>query len=344
MELSEEEYQLLREIQQNEKHKRNYVKVTVLLMLYLGESIEKISIFLGISTSTISNYRKFYESNGLAAYLATHYVGYSGKLNPTQQSLLKAEIKANVYSSSTSICTFIRSEFGISYTPNGLVPLLHQLGFSYKKTKLVPCEADKEKQEIFVETLNNLLEGLKSEESIYFADAVHPQHNTKSSYAWIEKGQEKEILSVSGRQRINLNAVINAQNPTELIMVEGKTINADNTWELYQKIEALHPEKEQIFIVCDNARYYKNKALNEKLAHSKIKQVFLPPYSPNLNLIERLWKLMRKKVINHQFYRKFDEFKASIFHFFEHIEEYKQELESLMAWNFHIPKSKTNFY
>jgi transposase len=257
---------------------------------------------------------------------------------------LKAELKANIYPSSASICAFILAKFGVSYTSHGLVPLLHQLGFSYKKTKLVPCEADKAKQEKFVEDLNSLLAGLEAEEAIYFADAVHPQHNTKSSYAWIEKGQEKEILSVSGRQRLNLNAVINAQNPSEVIMVEGKTINADNTWELYQKIEALHPEKKQIFIICDNARYYKNKALNEKLAHSKIKQIFLPPYSPNLNLIERLWKLMRKKVINHQFYRKFEEFKAGIFHFFEHIADYKDEIETLISWNFHIPKSKTNFY
>lgn len=271
-------------------------------------------------------------------------MGYSGKLSGAQQTILQAELRMNIYANSASICAFILSKFGISYTPNGLIPLLHQLGFSYKKTKLVPCEADKEKQEKFVEHLNTLLEGLKAEEIIYFADAVHPQHNTKSSYAWIAKGEEKEVLSVSGRQRINLNAVINAQNPSELIMVEGKTIHADNTWELYQKIEALHPEKEPIFIICDNARYYKNKALNEKLAHSKIKQIFLPPYSPNLNLIERLWKLMRKKVINHQFYRKFEEFRSSIFQFFEHIEDYKQEVESLISWNFHIPKSNTNFY
>jgi hypothetical protein len=53
MKLTDSEYKLLREIQQNEKHKRNYVKVTVLLMLHLGESLEKISIFLGISTQTV---------------------------------------------------------------------------------------------------------------------------------------------------------------------------------------------------------------------------------------------------------------------------------------------------
>jgi len=80
------------------------------------------------------------------------------------------------------------------------------------------------------------------------------------------------------------------------------------------------------------------------LQGSKIKQIFLPAYSPNLNLIERVWKLMRKKVIDVCFYRTFEEFRQKIVEFFEHIEKYKQELESLISWNFHIPKSKTSFY
>jgi transposase len=83
-----------------------------------------------------------------------------------------------------------------------------------------------------------------------------------------------------------------------------------------------------------------SKVLNENLQDSKIKQVFLPPYSPNLNLIERLWKFMRKKVINHHFYRKFDEFKKAIFDFFENIADFRAELETLISWNFHIPEAK----
>ncbi|GAB4480865.1 MAG: hypothetical protein OHK0057_34870 [Thermoflexibacter sp.] len=73
---------------------------------------------------------------------------------------------------------------------------------------------------------------------------------------------------------------------------------------------------------------------------SKIKQVFLPPYSPNLNLIERLWKFMRKQVINHHFYRKFDDFKKAIFDFFENIKDFEAGLKTLISWNFHIPETK----
>ncbi|SFF29041.1 transposase, partial [Thermoflexibacter ruber] len=115
-------------------------------------------------------------------------------------------------------------------------------------------------------------------------------------------------------------------------------------WKLYEQLQACHPDKEKIYVICDNARYYKNKHLQEKLASSRIKQLFLPAYSPNLNLIERLWKFMRKKVIDTCFYRKFQDFKEKVCEFFTHIAQYKQELETLISWNFHIPKTKTNFY
>jgi transposase len=338
MKLSEEEYKLLREIQQNEKHKKNYV---ILLMLHLGESLEKISTFLGISSQTVKSYVKTYEEKGLDYYLENHYLGYSGKLTAEQKEVLKEELRTNLYATSQAIADFIFSKFGVKYTSTGLIPLLHQLGFSYKKTKLVPCQVDTEAQKAFVEQLNHLVvEAKKAGDVVYFADGVHLQHHTKSAYAWIEKGKEQELLSVSGRSRVNINAVMNAENPCEVVMVESKSVNAESTFTLYKKLEALHPEAKNSYVICDNARYYKNKVLNENLQGSKIKQVFLPPYSPNLNLIERLWKFMRKKVINHHFYRKFDEFKKAIFDFFENIKDFEAELKTLISWNFHIPEAK----
>lgn len=341
MKLTEQEYKLLREVQQNEKHKRNYVKVTVLLMLHLGNSFENVAISLGISTQTIQLYTQTYQSKGLDFYLENHYLGYGGKLSEEQKQLLKTELKTNLYATSQEIVSFIASKFGISYTCTGLISLLHKLGFSYKKTKLVPCEVDIEAQKAFVAQLNSLvLEVRQTNDVIYFADGVHPQHNTKSAYAWIEKGQEKEISSVSGRSRLNINAVMNAENPCDVLMVESESVNAESTLALYKKLEILHPEAKNIYVVCDNAKYYKNKLLNESLKNSPIKQVFLPAYSPNLNLIERLWKFMRKKVINHHFYRGFGDFKKAIFNFFENIADFKAELQTLISWNFHIPKLK----
>jgi transposase len=222
--------------------------------------------------------------------------------------------------------------------------LLHRIGFCYKKTKQVPCEANLAKQAEFVCNFEKLLTDLPEHVAVFFTDAVHPQHNTRSTYGWIAKGKAKEILSVSGRKRVNINGALNAQAPQEVIIVEAEQINAESTWELYQKIEAAHPEKEVIDVICDNARYYRNKDLQVKLQSCRIVQIFLPPYSPNLNLIERLWKFMRKKVIDNHFIREFQVFKEKLLEFFENIAQYKNELETLLTPKFHLPLSQNNFY
>ncbi len=344
MKLPESDYQLLRALQRNSKQKRNYVKITVLLMLHLGKNEEEIALCLGISVSTISHYEKKYLAEGLELYLKDAYQVYTGKLNESEQNLLCAELDVHLYKNTAEIADFVQKAFGKSYTCQGLALLLKRLGFSYKKTKLVPCEANLDKQAAFVEEFENMMAVLSDQESVYFIDAVHPQHNTRPAYAWIRTGEEREIPSNSGRKRLNLNGAMNAHHPSEILLLESERINAQSTWELYKKIEEKEQDKVCIYAISDQARYYKNKMLQEKLATSRIKQIFLPAYSPNLNLIERLWKFMRKKAIDTEFCRNFEEFRQRIHDFFNRITCYKEELENLISWNFHIPRSQTNFY
>lgn len=91
-----------------------------------------------------------------------------------------------------------------------------------------------------------------------------------------------------------------------------------------------------IYVICDNARYYRSRLVSQFLEASKIQLVFLPSYSPNLNLIERLWKFMKKKVLYNKYYEKFDIFKEVTLEFFENIQQYKPELDSLLTNHFHL--------
>ena len=75
-------------------------------------------------------------------------------------------------------------------------------------------------------------------------------------------------------------------------------------------------EKTKIHVFCDNAPYYRNKAVTEYLKESKIQLHFLPPYSPNLNPIERLWKWMKERIVYNTYYEHFEDFKLAILNFF----------------------------
>ncbi|MDR2764577.1 MAG: transposase [Tannerella sp.] len=143
----------------------------------------------------------------------------------------------------------------------------------------------------------------------------------------------------SYRVKYNINGLLNARDVTDVIAHECASVNAESTKKMYRAALEKHPQAKSIYIISDNARYYRNKELNRWLEGTKIKQIFLPPYSPNLNLIERLWRFLRKKVINTHFYRTKDLFKEAVRNFFETISNYKTELESLLTLNFKLCNS-----
>lgn len=342
MHLTDTQRDELQIFQRNVEKRSEYVKVTTILLLDKGLSIVNISDYLGIDSSTIYRYINSYISDGLVSYLKTDYQGYWGRLSSHQISQLRKEINTNLYLDSKEVVSWILTRWGITYTHQGVVDLLNRIGFTYKQTTCIPCEADSEKQETFLLQLDTLLEQTIDNESVvYFADGVHPTHNTRSTHGWIEKGTQRLQPTLSGRDRVNINAVINAKDPIEVIIEECKTVNAQTTKALYQKIIEANPDKKNIYIISDNARYYRNKELMAWIENTPVKPIFLPPYSPNLNLIERLWKFMRKKIINTKFYRTKEEFRQAILKFFKNINQYKDELSSLMTLNFHVFYSQT---
>lgn len=83
---------------------------------------------------------------------------------------------------------------------------------------------------------------------------MHPTHNSRSTYAWIEKGEEFEQPTVSGRDRVNINGLVNAKDVTDILTVESERINAQSTKELYQLALEKHPKAKKIIIVSDNAK------------------------------------------------------------------------------------------
>jgi transposase len=317
------------------RDKDGYMKLSVLVLLDEGKGYEEISVLLGISQGTVRNCKHKYESDGLTKYLDRHYIPYSGKMSKEEMATVDAEVSSGLYTTSLQVADYIEQTFGHKYSESAVRAILHKLDFVHKKTSEVPSKFDEAEQDAFLEQLKPFLNEIGKNEAVFFTDAMHPQHNTRSSYAWIKKGQEKVIPTNTGRRRINVNGAMNAHNPEETIIVEADTINAQATIELYQKVQQMNLDKHTIFMICDNARYYYNTELKAWLdKNPRIVQIFLPPYSPNLNLIERLWKFLRKKVINTVYYPDFKDFRRAVLGFFENIEQYKTELKSLISFNF----------
>lgn len=310
--LSDQERVTLRAQHKQERDKRIADRIKAVLLYDNGWSPQQIAKALFISDQAVREHVEEYKASNK---LKPESGGSEEKLSKKQSEQIEAHLQEHTYLYVKDIIAYIQATFGIIYTVPGLRTWLQRHGFSYKKPAVVPGKANKEQQEKWLADYEKLRQGLQDDETICFIDGVHPTHNVQPAYGWIKKGVRKEIPANTGRSRLNLSGVIDVVSHNVVIQ-EDQTLNAESTIRFFKKIEEAYPCKRKIHIFCDNAPYYRNKAVKEYLATSKIDLHFLPPYSPNLNPIERLWKWMKERVIYNTYYEHFEDFKAAVVGFF----------------------------
>jgi len=314
---------------------REAYKINSIILLGSGWEINEVAEALLLDDETLRSYVKKYREHGIEGAIKTNYHGRECQLNEEQSRVLCAELDAHIHLTTDSIIEFIKQVFNVEYSRSGITDLLHRLGYVYKKPKLVPGKMDAQAQEEFIEYYEDFMEKKPANIEVLFADGVHPEHNTMAAYGWIKKGEERPLKTNSGRQRINIHGAINIER-LDTVVVEHEKVNSESTIELLKKIEEAYPAAPKIYVILDNARYHYSVLVKEYLKNSRIELVFLPTYSPNLNLIERLWRFFKKKVLYNTYYETFKEFKESCMNFFGNLDAHKDELKTLMNEDFHI--------
>jgi len=313
--LSEEEKNELKKFHKSVRDGNSRDRIKAILMLNDGYSCIEIAKILILDEKTIRRWRdRYLNRKNITSFIFHDCTGYTGKLNQTELKAVNQYVEENLISDSKKVRLFIQERFGITYTKNGCIALLHQLGFKYKQTTVMPSGMNPDHQKEFKKNYEEFASQLKEDETVVFMDGMHPTHNLETGKAWIKIGTKKEVLSNSGRQRCNLNGFYNPFTQ-DIFAKEYPSINAQATIDSFTKLEAFYPNKATIYVIIDNARYYKNSTVKEWLKTSRIELIFLPPYSPNLNLIERFWKCLKREVILNKFYPKFSEFKVALLDF-----------------------------
>ena len=317
------------------KERRFADKLKAILLLDRGLSCEEISEILLLDDDTIRNNKMQYLSEGVNSLLSDNNKGGVSKLTDKQVAELDKHLSENVYTDSNLIIFWIEANLHVKYSVSGINQLLKRMNYVYKKPVLTPCKTDAIKQTKFAEEYQQLKSTLSENDQIYFMDGVHPQHNAIADYGWIKKGETKCLKTNNGRQRININGALNLQSQ-EVIFVEDETINSQTVIKTLQLILRFQTVG-LIHVISDNARYYHSQIVKDFLKENpRIQFVFLPPYSPNLNSIERLCLILKKNVVYNKFYEKFSEFKEHILAFFENKTWTKPKWKNFLTDNFHI--------
>jgi transposase len=162
---------------------------------------------------------------------------------------------------------------------------------------------------------------------------------TKIAYGWIRKGQNKPIKTTASKTRINLSGAIDLKE-TKVIFNTFETIDGASTVDFLKQVRNSYPQKKKIHIILDNSSYHRSDIVKKFCENNKIKLHFLPTYSPNLNPIERLWKLMNERVRNNYFFSSPTEFRQKINGFFtEIIPSIPDALQSRISDRFQVVSS-----
>ncbi len=168
--------------------------------------------------------------------------------------------------------------------------------------------------------------------AVFFVDAAH--FVLASFLGWLWCVVRQFVRAASGRQRYNVLGALNAVTRELIRVTNHTTINAESVGDLLRKIAALGL-KVPITLVLDNARYQHCQLVENLAKELGIELLFLPFYSPNLNLIERLWKFVKKKVLNCRHHTTYADFHAGIDRCLNELSTtHKAELETLLTHNF----------
>ena len=169
-------------------------------------------------------------------------------------------------------------------------------------------------------------------------DPMHQTHNNENGYMWQIKGKKgtKNVLSNTGRRRLNILGAVNMVNQDIVPFITEENCNKECIKVFLDEVRKTYTSALKITIFLDNARYQRNYEVQEYAQKLGITLEFMPPYSPNLCLVERVWKFFKKKIIKNKYYDTFEKFEAFVCEFFQNWDQYKSELASLLSLNFEI--------
>ena len=167
---------------------------------------------------------------------------------------------------------------------------------------------------------------------MYFVDAAHFVLAPFFGVLWCFT--RVFIKTPAGRNRLNVLGALNAVSKQLVSVVNETFVNAETVRELLWKLRSLHPVT-PLTVVMDNARYQRCVHVTTYAKQLNIDLLFLPGYSPNLNLIERLWKFVKKQCLYSEYYDSFNAFKTAIIGCITDLPtKHKDEMQSLMTLNF----------
>lgn len=273
-------------------------RMTILWHKHHGLPHQDIAKLSDAAANTVTATIRIYKEKGLSGVAEHQFNCPTSQIEP-HRSLLIAHFSEYPPRTLKEAKAEIERLTGLSFTISHVRNVLLMLGLSRKKTGSVPGQLDEAKRKEQKSFLNNKLEPALEDakagrKHVYFVDAAHFVLQPFLGFLWCF--QRLFVYSNSGRNRFNVLGALNAITLEIMTITNDSYINAVSVCDLFRKLAAKHAG-ETVTLFLDNARYQKCTIVQTLAAELGIELVYLPSYSPNLNLIERLWRHVKKSFI-----------------------------------------------
>lgn len=340
--LSSEQRKALERRRKESLDRRIYQRLTAVLAVAAGKTREEVAELLGISLSQLGEWLRVFRNDGLDALCAIHNKGDPGKLTSGQVEQLKKQVSSGCFHNADQIRQWIEDTLHVTYKPSGVKDLLKRIGVSYHKVSGFLWKADPDKQRAFVKRIARHKREAQRPGAPrprrYYVDACHPIWGLDLVYCcWLLVGQRFLAGMGSGRKRLN---ILGAYCPDDHEYIDYRltrdNINGEQFVNFMRLLRSMHPETERFILYVDGARYYGSPVVKEWLKrHPEFHLSRIPAYSPNVNLIERMWKFLRAKALC-RWHKTFADMQAAVSEVLDHLGTYRGELQTLMTEKFHI--------
>jgi len=285
-------------------------RIVSMVLIAIGVPNNRITELTGLCDKSVRVLKKAMETGEIDSLFHVGGGGRKKKLIGVEKAIID-EINTNDYHSHQQIVDMIQDKYGIKVSLQLVSRLLKKNNIKRLKCGSLPAKADVVKQRQFYDTdLHPLMNQAKQGTiALLFLDASHFVMGC-DFLGYIYGTARRFIKTFSGRKRYNVLGALNFISKKLTTVTNDTYITAVEICELLKKV-ALEYAGKPIYIVLDNARYQKCIIVTELAQQLGLNLIYIPPYSPNLNLIERLWKHVKSR-LRTKYYSQFNEFKEKI--------------------------------
>jgi transposase len=284
-----------------------------------GQSPEVVAAALGINRTTIYDWLAKYRRGGWGALKAKPVPGRPPKLSGrvikwiyetvTQKSPLQLKFEFALWTREM-IAKLIMDKFGVKLSVSSVGRLLAQMGITCQKPLRRALEQDEALVQQWLKKEYPKIKALAAREraDIYFGDAAHIRSDHHAGRTWGKKGETPIVLSTGKRHGMSMISAITSRGHLRFMIIEDGSVNADAFIEFLKRL--LVGAKRKIFLIVDGGsahRAKKTKAFVESL-EGKLRLFFLPPYSPDRNPDELVWKHVKADTVGRMVITDKDDF------------------------------------